>query len=208
MADNVVDLRGPGAYGGCLDCLITFPDAIKSMREANDIGPLIDSMTKQVKESFRKYLADGGDPVKLAIPSVDKLYRNIVSFNMFDIHLMGYCGIVICEFFHQLSCCNVTTFYILNNTMDQLWLDKVTMHFVAAGVKVITPQSHGKDWDQLKKQIRDKVESKQHVAYFEPDATFDHLESAFKLAKELPCVSIYRQLPPEDPQFKIISRGK
>jgi hypothetical protein len=164
-------------------------------------------MTKDIKERFGTYISEGGDPIELALPAVDKLYQNIAALTMLDLYTQGYCAIVVREFFHQLSCCNVTTFYILDNALRQDRFEAVMMLFDVSGVKAVSPQTHGMDWQELEREIKAKVQNGQHVAYIEPDATVNHLDSAIALARRLPCVSTFRNLAPDESGIQVIGLG-
>ena len=202
------DMSGPGAAADCLDCLVAFPVAIAKMREDQDVSSIPESMVSHTKDAFARFDQTSDNPTQLAFSAADKIYQNLAQLKIRDIFTDAYVSIVVREYFRQLSLREQTVFYILDNAIREDRFQLLCELFPPAGIVVVTPPLHGGDWRQLKMLIESTVYNHRHVAYIEPDATVNHIESAIRLAKELKCVSTFRCLDPEESKFEILNTGQ
>ena len=201
-----VDLNGKSVEADCLDCLVAFPIAIERMRADADDFYIPDAMIGHTRDAFSTVDARGGDGIRLvAIATQDLLYQQIAQLTILDRYTRTYVAQAIQYLFTQLSGHGICTFFILDNSLRDDQFAAVLELFDLAGVVVVTPRLDGKEWQNLSARIRTMLAAKGHVAYVEPDAEVNHLDSARRLAKESSCVATFRNLAPEDPRFEVLA---
>lgn len=199
-------MRGPSRAAECFDCVVAFPAAVEQMRAAGDDTSFAQTMIKATHVAFDAL--EGTDHEALlfvAAAAQDLLYRYIVQLTVMDRYTRSYCATTIRYFFEQLTQRGLGTFYILDNTLREDRFQAVLELFELSGIAIVTPRRDGLAWSTLATQLRAGISSCGHVAYIEPDAAVNHIETAKQLAGETPCVATFRNLGPSDPEHEIIN---
>lgn len=201
-----MDMRGPSRATDCLDAVVAFPVAVEQMRGANDDTSLIKQMIAGTRVAFGSLEAtDKEGLLFVAAAAQDLLYRYIAQITVLDRHTRAYCSHVVRFFFERLTRHHVRTFYILDNALREDRFQATLELFGLSGIATVTPRRDGLAWPTLTSKLRGGMNAFGHVAYIEPDAAVNHLDSVKRVAVENPCVATFRNLAPDDPEHEIIN---
>jgi hypothetical protein len=191
-----------------LDGLVSFAVAIDRMRQQSDIVTVPQAIREHTRNAFAALDNAGSDLRMIAAGSTDLLYRQVMSLTQMDQYTLGYTATVVNAFYRLLAERGVRTFYVLDNSLRQDRFLAVLRLFKEAGITTFSPNTHGLEWQPIQRQIASSLGgANAHVAYIEPDASANHLESAVALAKQSAAVSTFRNEAPENPSFSILSLG-
>jgi hypothetical protein len=202
------DMRGPSAEADCLDCIAAFPVGAQAMRTTADESISMRRMNAHTSGAFARLDAERADLRLITAGGADRFYQHVVQLTIMDRYTRSYVSKAIRPFFQHLTIRSMLLYYILDNTLREDRLQATIELFELAGVSVVTPYLHGKDWGALSSRIRSCLASGLHVAYVEPDAKVNYLEAAQLLAGEFPCVGTFRNLAPEVSKFTLIPSGR
>lgn len=198
-----MDMRGSSPAEECLDCIVAFPEAIEQMRAKQDETSMIQQMLMATNSAFEALTDSEADRAALkfvALMPQDLLYRYIVDLTILDDYTRLYCAQVVKYFFTWLYAHRLRTFFILDNALRD---DRLL--FELSGIVTVTPRRDGTAWPALAAKLRAGLDDFGHVAYIEPDATVNHLDAVRQMASELPCIAIFRNLAPDDPEHEIVN---
>lgn len=201
-----IDLRGPSHAADCFDSIVAFPGAIERMRTAGDDHNFPETMVAGTRAAFQSLNSTDHDGLLfVAAAAQDLLYRYVMQLSIMDRFTRAYCSIVVRYFFEQLTERGIRTFYILDNTLREDRFAATLELFALSGIVTTTPNRDGLSWSVLAPRLRATLDAGGHAAYIEPDALVNHLDSALKLATEIPCVATYRNLAPDDTRHEIVN---
>ena len=182
--------------------------------EKDEAVEFVSFLENYVKEYFAKQ-TDDLVLKKMSVELTDELYIQISAFDVRDIHIDGYFGIVIKRLFWELSQKGVLCFFILDNSLRDDRFKMAVELYKSSGFNLIYPyvidelkysdkytRQPIKDYKLIEKEINVSKENKRHIFYIEKDNSINYLENVLRLAEELQneYVCIFRNKAPSEHQ--------
>ena len=182
-----VDLESKSTANDLLDCIGAFVLFVDRLRvdglKANGENDQCTTLIANLVDLFRDADEHGEELSLLGAFAPDILYKRICELQSFDGWTRAYAAKVPQLLFDQLRVRGISSFYILDNSIQEDRFEALVNIFSDVGYSVISPNLDGASEAEVLDQVESLQILRKHILYVERDTSVNYLDAVRGIQK-------------------------